>query len=132
MRTAEADKLAINASERGMTMKQYLEQPDCPYYGIFSSNKEDNRYASIFDIEGTNLAYILPIDRSDKILEEFAKQRVIVSGRSTRSTSLNKQGATISNYTVSRLGSELGARLEKQRQIVEKDGSSPLSKLIFV
>ena len=39
---------------------------------------------------------------------------------------------TISNYTVSRLGSELGARFEKQRQLVAMDSMSPLETLIFV
>jgi hypothetical protein len=66
------------------------------------------------------------------MLSEFAKQRVIISGRSTRSTSLNKQGATVSNYTVSRLGSELNSRLDKQRKTVSADPKSPLNYLLFV
>lgn len=120
IRTADIDNQVKLAGD----MKQFLME-NSKYTSLF--NRESKKPSSnVFDIQA-NRVYFKPVTTSDKALSDLAKSFVEASGRSVRSTSLNKAGSSVSNYSISRLGSELNRRLHKQRQ----DGG-PANSLLFV
>lgn len=120
IRTADIDSQVKLAGD----MKQFLME-NSKYTSLF--NRESKKPSSnVFDIQA-NRVYFKPVTTSDKALSDLAKSFVEASGRSVRSTSLNKAGSSVSNYSISRLGSELNRRLHKQRQ----DGG-PANSLLFV
>ena len=81
------------------------------YTSLF--NRESKKPSSnVFDIQA-NRVYFKPVTTSDKALSDLAKSFVEASGRSVRSTSLNKAGSSVSNYSISRLGSELNVMFLK-------------------
>ena len=136
MRTADIDNEVQEARNNGKTFKQYLESNTgviSKYHSAYISHKNDGNLGRMFSMEGSTKVYLIPVERSDKILDELAKSRVIAEGRSTRSTSLNKSGATVSNYSVARAGSELYSRLYEQRNFHPTEGFvAPAQNLIFV
>lgn len=122
IRTADIDNQVKLAGDQDM--KQFLME-NSKYTSLF--NRESKKPSSnVFDIQA-NRVYFKPVTTSDKALSDLAKSFVEASGRSVRSTSLNKAGSSVSNYSISRLGSELNRRLHKQRQ----DGG-PANSLLFV
>lgn len=122
IRTADIDNQVKLAGDQDM--KQFLME-NSKYTSLF--NRESKKPSSnVFDIQA-NRVYFKPVTTSDKALSDLAKSFVEASGRSVRSTSLNKAGSSVSNYSISRLGSELNRRLYKQRQ----DGG-PANSLLFV
>ena len=122
IRTADIDNQVKIAGDQDM--KQFLIE-NSKYTSLF--NRESKKPSSnVFDIQA-NRVYFKPVTTSDKALSDLAKSFVEASGRSVRSTSLNKAGSSVSNYSISRLGSELNRRLHKQRQ----DGG-PANSLLFV
>lgn len=122
IRTADIDNQIKLAGDQDM--KEYLME-NSKYTSLF--NRESKKPSSdIFDIQA-NRVYFKPATTRDKALSDLARSSVEASGRSVRSTSLNKAGASVSNYSISRLGSELNRRLHKQRQ---QGGAA--SSLLFV
>lgn len=122
IRTADIDNQVKLAGNQGI--KGYLIE-NSKYTSLF--NRESKKPSSdIFDIQA-NRVYFKPVTTRDKALSDLARSSVEASGRSVRSTSLNKAGASVSNYSISRLGSELNRRLHKQRQ---QGGAA--SSLLFV
>lgn len=122
IRTADIDNQIKLAGDQDM--KEYLME-NSKYTSLF--NREFKKPSSdIFDIQA-NRVYFKPATTRDKALSDLARSSVEASGRSVRSTSLNKAGASVSNYSISRLGSELNRRLHKQRQ---QGGAA--SSLLFV
>ena len=122
IRTADIDNQVKLAGDQDM--KQFLME-NSKYTSLF--NRESKKPSSnVFDIQA-NRVYFKPVTTSDKALSDLAKSFVEASGRSVRSTSLNKAGSSVSNYSISRLGSELNRRLHKQHQ---EDG--PANSLLFV
>lgn len=122
IRTADIDNQVKLAGDQDM--KQFLME-NSKYTSLF--NRESKKPSSnVFDIQA-NRVYFKPVTTSDKALSDLAKSFVEASGRSVRSTSLNKAGSSVSNYSISRLGSELNRRLHKQRQ-----EGGPASSLLFV
>lgn len=95
------------------------------YTSLF--NRESKKPSSdVFDIQA-NRVYFKPVTTRDKAMSDLARSFVEVSGRAVRSTSLNKAGSSVSNYSISRLGSELNRRLHQQSQ----EGGAATS-LLFV
>lgn len=122
IRTADIDNQVKLAGDQDM--KQFLME-NSKYTSLF--NRESKKPSSnVFDIQA-NRVYFKPVTTSDKALSDLAKSFVEASGRSVRSTSLNKAGSSVSNYSISRLGSELNRRLHKQRQ-----EGGPANSLLFV
>lgn len=122
IRTADIDNQVRLAGDQDM--RQYLLE-NSKYSSLF--NRESKKPSSdIFDIQ-SNKVYFKPATVRDKALSDLARSSVEASGRAVRSTSLNKAGSSVSNYSISRLGSELNRRLYKQ----QKDGG-PASSLLFV
>lgn len=122
IRTADIDNQIKLAGDQDM--KEYLME-NSKYTSLF--NRESKKPSSdIFDIQA-NRVYFKPATTRDKALSDLARSSVEASGRSVRSTSLNKAGDSVSNYSISRLGSELNRRLHKQRQ---QGGAA--SSLLFV
>lgn len=122
IRTADIDNQIKLAGDQDM--KEYLME-NSKYTSLF--NRESKKPSSdIFDIQA-NRVYFKPATTRDKALSDLARSSVEASGRSVRSTSLNKAGASVSNYSISRLGSELNRRLHKQHQ---QGGAA--SSLLFV
>nr|DAF44669.1 MAG TPA: hypothetical protein [Podoviridae sp. ct8Lf7] len=108
IRTADIDNQVKLAGNQGI--KGYLIE-NSKYTSLF--NRESKKPSSdIFDIQA-NRVYFKPVTTRDKALSDLARSSVEASGRSVRSTSLNKAGASVSNYSISRLGSELNRRLHK-------------------
>lgn len=122
IRTADIDNQVKLAGDQDM--KQFLME-NSKYTSLF--NRESKKPSSnVFDIQA-NRVYFKPVTTSDKALSDLAKSFVEASGRSVRSTSLNKAGSSVSNYSISRLGSELNRRLHKQQQ-----EGGPANSLLFV
>lgn len=122
IRIADIDNQVKLAGDQNM--KQFLMK-NSKYTSLF--DRESKKSSSdIFDIQA-NRVYFKPVTTNDKALSDLAKSFVEASGRSVRSTSLNKAGSSVSNYSISRLGSELNRRLHKQRQ-----ESGPANSLLFV
>lgn len=122
IRTADIDNQVKLAGDQDM--KQFLME-NSKYTSLF--NRESKKPSSnVFDIQA-NRVYFKPVTTSDKALSDLARSFVEASGRSVRSTSLNKAGSSVSNYSISRLGSELNRRLHKQRQ-----EGGPANSLLFV
>lgn len=122
IRTADIDH-QVKLAE-GYDMKQFLMESS-KYTSLFKRESK-NTTSNIFDIQA-NRVYFKPVTTNDKALSDLAKSFVEASGKSVRSTSLNKAGSSVSNYSISRLGSELNRRLHKQRQ-----EGGPASSLLFV
>lgn len=122
IRTADIDNQVKLAGDQDM--KQFLME-NSKYTSLFN-RKSKKPSSNVFDIQA-NRVYFKPVTTSDKALSDLAKSFVEASGRSVRSTSLNKAGSSVSNYSISRLGSELNRRLHKQRQ-----EGGPANSLLFV
>jgi hypothetical protein len=81
----------------------------------------------LFEFEGKEV-FFKPTTTTNQALSNLMKTRLLVKGESMKSTTRNKSGATVSNFSVSRLGSKLYQRLYDQRS--QKD--SPANSLLFV
>lgn len=127
MRAIDVDQIAMDASDENMTMAEYLKSGKSRYSALYNSEKNSN-LSRIVSVEG-NKVFFAPISTQDPALNEYVKYFVIAKGRSTKSTSLNKAGSTVSNYSVARLGSELNQRLAKQRALPV---TSAAHSLLFV
>jgi len=133
MRTIDVDNEALIASEKGISLKKYIEDKYSQYSAAYNAYNEDFNSRRMFSIEGTTKVFLVPIDRFDKSYDRLAKYRMIAKGRSTRSTSLNKAGAAVSNYSISRAGSELALKLHEQATFEPKNGDKNVyQNLIFV
>lgn len=112
LRVADIDNQVRLAGNQDL--KHYLLESS-KYTGLF--NRESNQTtSSIFDIQG-NKVYFKAVTTKDKALSDLVRCNSIVSGKASRSTSLNKAGSSVSNYSISRLGSELNRRLYKQQKL---------------
>lgn len=122
IRTADIDNQVKLAGDQDM--KQFLME-NSKYTSLF--NRESKKPSSdVFDIQA-NRVYFKPVTTRDKAMSDLARSFVEASGRAVRSTSLNKAGSSVSNYSISRLGSELNRRLHQQSQ----EGGAATS-LLFV
>lgn len=122
IRTADIDNQIKLAGDQDL--KQFLME-NSKYTSLF--NRESKKPSSdVFDIQA-NRVYFKPVTTRDKAMSDLARSFVEASGRAVRSTSLNKAGSSVSNYSISRLGSELNRRLHKQRQ-----EGGPANSLLFV
>ena len=122
IRTADIDNQIKLA--RDQDLKQFLME-NSKYTSLF--NRESKKPSSdVFDIQA-NRVYFKPVTTRDKAMSDLARSFVEASGRAVRSTSLNKAGSSVSNYSISRLGSELNRRLHQQSQ----EGGAATS-LLFV
>lgn len=110
IRAADIDNQVNLAGEEDL--KNYLSQSS-KYSSLFTREGKKT-VSNVFDIQA-NRVYFKPVTTKDKALSEFSKCGVIIAGKATRSTSLNKAGSSVSNYSISRLGSELNRRLQKQK-----------------
>lgn len=131
MRTADVDKITLEAneasqnapSEKPISVADYLKSKS-RYISLITNELQKTR-SQIISPEG-NKIYFAPISTQDAALSEFARYRVIAEGRSTKSTSLNRAGATVANYSVARLGSELNQRITKQRALPDNAAAKAL------
>lgn len=122
IRTADIDNQIKLAGDQDL--KQFLME-NSKYTSLF--NRESKKPSSdVFDIQA-NRVYFKPVTTRDKAMSDLARSFVEASGRAVRSTSLNKAGSSVSNYSISRLGSELNRRLHQQSQ----EGGAATS-LLFV
>lgn len=122
IRTADIDNQIKLAGDQDL--KQFLME-NSKYTSLF--NRESKKPSSdVFDIQA-NRVYFKPVTTRDKAMSDLARSFVEASGRTVRSTSLNKAGSSVSNYSISRLGSELNRRLHQQSQ----EGGAATS-LLFV
>lgn len=122
IRTADIDNQIKLAGDQDL--KQFLME-NSKYTSLF--NRESKKPSSdVFDIQA-NRVYFKPVTTRDKAMSDLARSFVEASGRAVRSTSLNKAGSSVSNYSISRLGSELNRRLHQQGQ----EGGAATS-LLFV
>lgn len=122
IRTADIDNQIKLAGDQDL--KQFLME-NSKYTSLF--NRESKKPLSdVFDIQA-NRVYFKPVTTRDKAMSDLARSFVEASGRAVRSTSLNKAGSSVSNYSISRLGSELNRRLHQQSQ----EGGAATS-LLFV
>lgn len=122
IRTADIDNQIKLAGDQDL--KQFLME-NSKYTSLF--NRESKKPSSdVFDIQA-NRVYFKPVTTGDKAMSDLARSFVEASGRAVRSTSLNKSGSSVSNYSISRLGSELNRRLHQQSQ----EGGAAAS-LLFV
>lgn len=111
IRTADIDNQIKLAGDQDL--KQFLME-NSKYTSLF--NRESKKPSSdVFDIQA-NRVYFKPVTTRDKAMSDLARSFVEASGRAVRSTSLNKAGSSVSNYSISRLGSELNRRLHQQSQ----------------
>lgn len=122
IRTADIDNQIKLAGDQDL--KQFLME-NSKYTSLF--NRESKKPSSdVFDIQA-NRVYFKPVTTRDKAMSDLARSFVEASGRAVRATSLNKAGSSVSNYSISRLGSELNRRLHQQSQ----EGGAATS-LLFV
>lgn len=122
IRTADIDNQIKLAGDQDL--KQFLME-NSKYTSLF--NRESKKpFSDVFDIQA-NRVYFKPVTTRDKAMSDLARSFVEASGRAVRSTSLNKAGSSVSNYSISRLGSELNRRLHQQSQ----EGGAATS-LLFV
>ena len=122
IRTADIDNQIKLAGDQDL--RQFLME-NSKYTSLF--NRESKKPSSdVFDIQA-NRVYFKPVTTRDKAMSDLARSFVEASGRAVRSTSLNKAGSSVSNYSISRLGSELNRRLHQQSQ----EGGAATS-LLFV
>ena len=112
LRVADIDNQVRLAGDQDL--KHYLLEGS-KYTGLFNRESNQNT-SSIFDIQG-NKVYFKAVTTKDKALSDLVRCNSIVSGKASRSTSLNKAGSSVSNYSISRLGSELNRRLHKQQKL---------------
>ena len=122
LRVADIDNQVSLAGDQDL--KQYLAEGS--KYTSLYTRESKKPSSTIFDIQA-NKVYFKPVNTKEKALSDLSKCDVIIAGKATRSTSLNKAGSSVSNYSISRLGSELNRRLHKQ----QKEGGVA-SSLIFV
>lgn len=122
IRTADIDNQVMQSGDQ--SMRDYLKGPYSKYGKLFERESK-KPFSDIFEIQA-NRVYFKPVTTKDPALNALAKYEVEVSGKSMKSTSLNKAGASVSNYSISRLGSELNRRLYEQK------GSQVANTLLFV
>lgn len=122
LRVADIDNQVSLAGDQDL--KQYLAEGS--KYTSLYIRESKKPSSTIFDIQA-NKVYFKPVTTNEKALSDLTRCDSVVSGKATRSTSLNKAGSSVSNYSISRLGSELNRRLHKQ----QKEGGVA-SSLIFV
>ena len=122
LRVADIDYEIQSAGNKNF--KEYLSN-DSKYASLVT--RESKRTNSpILDIQA-NKIFFKAVTTKDKALSDIARIGVEVAGRSIRSTSLNKAGDSVANYSISRLGSEVDRRLYDQSQ-----QNGPSQTLLFV
>lgn len=127
-RTASIDYEINLAQNAGIPFSDYLKNSEngSIYNNLYQAEIRKS-YSNSISIEGSR-AYLLPVSRNDKVLEEYSKYIVVAKGKSARATSRNELGSSVPNYSISRLGSELNRRLAEQASAPE---GSAVSTLLF-
>lgn len=115
LRLVEAQKQALNAKEKGISLKQYLEADETSMYGQIFIDQQKKSDPDLFSFEGPEV-YFKSLSTNNQTLSNLVKARMMASGESMKSTIINKQGATVSNFSIARAGSKLYQRLYEQRQ----------------
>lgn len=125
LRLLEAIRVNVEADSKNLSLEQYLSLNESDYNAIYNEHKKEGK-SNIFEFEGTTVLF-KPVNAQNLALNNLVKQEMLVKGESIKSTTMNKQGSMVSNYSVSRAGSKLYQRLYEQRQ-----NEGPASSLLFV
>lgn len=125
LRLLEAQKQAMIAKEQDMSLKNYLEQGESLYANFYEDQKKLGNPTS-FSFEGP-MVYFSAVKTTDQCLANWVIAQMSVSGDSARSTTRNKQEATVSNYSTARAGSKVYQRIYEYQQ-----STSAASKLLFI
>lgn len=124
LKSLEAIDQNIKAQDQNKTLLEYLKS-DSKYNAMYK-NSEAQPKQTKFMFQGK--VYFNITHPKDTKLYNLVKSEKIIKGEASKSTSRTKQGATVSNYSISRAGSTLCFRLDQQR----KSPGSAASKLLFV
>lgn len=122
----EAQKQALIAKDKNMSLKTYLETDKTALYGKIYEDQIKLSDPDIISFEGPEV-YFIGASIKNQTLINIIKAKILNTGESMKSTIVNKQGARVSNYNVARAGSRLYQRLYTQRQQI-----SAAQKLLFV
>lgn len=114
---ASADYDAYNAKKRGKSLREYYNGHEGLYQNVYTAYKKGS-YRSYINQEGRSVS-IVPVSNYDVVLTELAKYKVVAEGRSVKSTSKNKSNDSVSNYTISRRGSELPSIIQEMTKAGE-------------
>lgn len=125
LQAMEAHKQALQANRAGKTIKEYLEGVE-EYSALYKSEMEKDS-DSLFDNLGNEIYFKIGSSKNQALIN-YIKASMQIKGESMKSTILNRQGATVSNYTVARAGSRLYQRLYRQKL----QSGKPSQSLLFV
>ena len=117
----------VNSGLKPLTLKEYLLQLDPEdndgIYDTFQFNKDSTAFKERFDEVSYRIA-----SYQDEFLSDWEDAKAMLTGEASRATTKDKEGNSIPNNSVNKLGNILPYYLRKQK----KNPKSQVDELMFV